>query len=96
MKLLKLLSTNARISLVDLSQKLKLTSKSISYRIKQLTKKEVILGYRAILNLNSINYHYYKVDLNLENLDKIGELRGFVQYHPNITFSERTIGGERF
>jgi len=95
-KLLKLLADNARVSLIELTKEVGLTSKAISNRIKQLKKDKIILGYRAMINLNSINYHFYKVDLNLENLDKIKELRSFIMYQPNVVYSERTIGGSDF
>lgn len=96
LKLLSILAKDARISLIDLTKELNLTSKAISYRIKQLEKKKIILGYRAMLNLNSIGFHYYKVDLNLEDLSKINQLRTFISVHPNIVYSERALGGSDF
>ncbi len=94
--ILHMLGSNARMSLVEMSTQLKLTSKAVSYRVKQLEKKGIILGYKANLNLNSISYHHYKVDLYLENFDKKSLLREFISSHPSVVLSERTIGGSDF
>ena len=94
--LLQLLSRDARASLTSLGKALKLSPKTIGYRIKQLERKKIILSYRTRINLSRLGILYYKVDLMLEDLSRITELKTFVSYYPNIIYFERTIGGSDF
>jgi len=95
-KILKIIATNARIPLVDIARKLKLTSTAISYRIKQLEKKKVILGYRVMISLAKTGYEYYKVDLVLEDVSIRKQLFQFARQHQNCVYVDRTVGGSDF
>lgn len=95
-QILKLIAANAKINLLDLAKKLNLTSMAISYRIKQLEKKKVILGYRALIDYSKFGYEYYKIDLDIEDTTKLKQLQSFAKQHPNILFEDRTIGGSDF
>src|SRR4030042_4644277 len=69
-KILKELSNNARINIVELAEKLKLTRDIINYRIKKLTKEKVIVQYRCYLNLHKIGINLYKIILRTKNLNE--------------------------
>jgi DNA-binding Lrp family transcriptional regulator len=96
LKILSALANNARVSSVAIGKKINLTPKAIRLRIKRLEKKQIILGYKTKINLDAVNYQYYKVDLTLKDLDKLKELEAFTLLHPNITYSERALGGSDF
>lgn len=93
-ELLIRLSKNARISLLDLSGSLKMSPESISYRIKQLKKRGIIQGYRAMIDVHKIGYEFYKAEIRLSKYDKMDQILGFCHRHPNIYQTDRTIGGE--
>jgi Lrp/AsnC family leucine-responsive transcriptional regulator len=92
-KLLKLLAEQARISILDLSEKLNMAPRTIAYRIKQLEKKKVIVAYRMIFNLDKIHYEHYKLDITTRENSIIPKIISFCNKNPNITFIVRTIGG---
>lgn len=91
--ILDYLSKNARIQIVDLALKLDLTSKAIIYRIKNLEKKGIILGYKPKINIEKIGYSMYKIDLILNNNLVKEKIRKFVFQLPNIIHSEEVFGG---
>ncbi len=95
-EILKLISKNAKINLLVLAKKLNLTSMAISYRIKQLEKNKIILGYRALIDYSKFGYEYYKIDLEIEDVTKLKQLQNFAKHHDNIVFENRTIGGSDF
>ncbi len=95
-KILKIVAGHAKTSLLELANKLKLTSMAVSHRIKQLEKKKIILEYRALIDSVKLGYAYYKVDLDLEDITKLKQVREFARHHPNIIFEDRTIGGSDF
>ncbi|MBN1645503.1 Lrp/AsnC family transcriptional regulator [Candidatus Woesearchaeota archaeon] len=91
--ILKTLTEDAKTPLLEIANKLGLSSMAVSYRIKQLQKKQIILGYKALINSSFIGFEYYKIDLQLEQLGRIPELRSYITEHPNIIYEDRTIGG---
>ena len=91
-KILSLLAGNARIALLDLARKSDLTPMAVKYRIKNLTKRGVIQGYRALIDFSKLGYEYYKVDMYLEDVSKIKQLELFCHTHPNIVYVDRTFG----
>ena len=82
--ILKLMAGDARISLLDIALKLNISPRTISYRIKQLEKKEIIRGYRAILNVDKINYQSYKIDIILND---INDLKKLISYCYSIKYT---------
>ena len=93
LEILKLLVPNARIQTTEIAKKLKLSERAIAYRIKLLEKKEVILGYRALLDLAKLGYDYFKVDIKLKDAKKIKELMALARVNPNIVYVNEMISG---
>jgi DNA-binding Lrp family transcriptional regulator len=95
-KLLKLISDNGRISLLDLSEKLNTSPQVIRHHLNNLEKKKIIQGYRALIDVSFLGYRYYKSYINLINTDRLKELENFCKRHQNILNVNRTIGGRDF
>lgn len=95
LKLLRLLTEDSRISIVDLSAKLKMTPKTIINRIRQLEEKKIILGYRTMFDLSKLGYQYFKLFFGLHNinLEKEAKFRDFIKIHPNIVYDNEVLGG---
>jgi len=93
LKILKILSRKANESLVTIGQAVGCSAKLVSYRIKQLEKKKIILGYNAIIDEKKLGYSMYKVDFYLFNHSKIHEMNEFAKNNPNIKNLMKTIGG---
>lgn len=92
-QILKIISNNARIQIIDLAKKINLTSKAIIYRIKNLEKNKIILGYKSKLNLEKINYSMYKIDLKIKNKNIIKNIKSHISQLPNIIHSEEVFEG---
>jgi len=93
LRTLKLLSKNARISLLEIATKLNLPATTIAHRIKKLEEKKIILGYGLLFNFNKVNYNYYRVNLELKDISKIKEMISYCELNKNIIYTMRTIGG---
>ncbi|MBN1645613.1 winged helix-turn-helix transcriptional regulator, partial [Candidatus Woesearchaeota archaeon] len=88
------LSKNARISLLELSRTVKMSPESVSYRIKQLEKKGIIQGYRAMIDVHKLGYEFYKAEIRLASYSQISSILTYCHMHPNIYQVDKTIGGE--
>ncbi|MBS3094105.1 Lrp/AsnC family transcriptional regulator [Candidatus Pacearchaeota archaeon] len=93
-KILKEISVNARINIVDLAEKTKLSRDVVNYRIKKLTKEKIITGYRCFLNLENIGLRYYKLIIRTKNFDEKAEtkLKQFISSHKKATQFLKLIG----
>ena len=96
LRLLKILSDNARIPLLDIANKLHTSPQVARAHIKKLEKNEIILGYKALINIQMLSYRYYKSYINLASMERIASLERFCLQHPNILNVNRTIGGSDF
>lgn len=94
--LLRIISDNARMSLLDISEKMKTSPQVIKNHLKKLEDSKIIQGYRAIIDVSFLGYRYYKSYINLTNTAKLAELELFCKKHPNILNVNRTIGGRDF
>jgi|ETNmetMinimDraft_11_1059920.scaffolds.fasta_scaffold15123_2 DNA-binding Lrp family transcriptional regulator len=93
-KILISLSKNARASLLEIAKEVRISAELTSYRIKQLQKRGIIQGYRAMIDVERLGYHFYKAEIRLSNYKKIKQIMQFCHQHPNIYQVDKTIGGE--
>lgn len=92
--ILKMLSHNARINVVDIARELGTTAIIVKYRIKKLESIGVIAGYRIDIDLEKIGMTFFKVQLYLKNYDTKLEkqFREYCTLNPFITYYIRQIG----
>ncbi|MFC1682033.1 winged helix-turn-helix transcriptional regulator [Nanoarchaeota archaeon] len=90
-KILNILAKNARIPLIEISDKLKVPVRTIAFRIKELEKKEIIQGYRVNINLEKIGYEYYKLNFVLDDCSKNQEIESFCKGDERIIFIDETL-----
>ena len=91
-EILKILSNDARTSLVDIANTLKMDSASIIYRIRNLEKRNIIVGYKADLNLASLKRSFYSIKLYLSRFERKKELLTYLRSKPIVTNFTRSIG----
>lgn len=93
-KLLTTMATEARKSLVELGETLKVNPKNISYKLKKLEKEKVIQGYRVLVDFTKIGYKFYKIWFLLKNMnpENLNKLMQHFRNHPNIIWATKTIG----
>jgi DNA-binding Lrp family transcriptional regulator len=91
-KLLEFLSSNARATLVEIAKELQLTPAAARYRIEQLKKKKVVLGFRPIFDIKKLGYSQYKLDINVKETAVIKKMHAFAKEHDNIFYLDQTLG----
>jgi len=93
-KILKFLSTNARINIVDLAEKTKLSRDIVNYRLKKMEKNKIVVGYRAYPNLEIIGLNHYKIIFRTKNFseEKEKQIKEYVKTHKKATQFLKLIG----
>lgn len=84
------LQVNARISVTELGKKIGLSTPATNERLKKLEEKEVIKGYRAVINPEKINKHV--TAFILYDTKKCKEFRDFCIAHPSVIECHRLAG----
>ena len=82
-KILRTLSTNARLTILEMIDQLSLTRDVINYRMKKLTKDNILSQYRISINLDKIDHKLYKIILRLHSLtpEKEKQLITYIASH---------------
>jgi Lrp/AsnC family leucine-responsive transcriptional regulator len=95
LEIIKMLTKNARESIVSIANKLKISAKTVSARIKQLEKRDIIRGYSALFNMEKLGYVYYKIYFDLQNTtpELLRKLDQFILNYPNIIYRDYVISG---
>jgi len=96
MEILKYLVINSRIPIIEISEKTRLSPKTIVERIKKLKQQEIIIGYRVICNLQKLGYYYFKVNFHFHDMsDKIEKnFREFLKQTPAVIYDDEVLGGD--
>jgi DNA-binding Lrp family transcriptional regulator len=96
LKILKLISNNARIETIKIAKELNISRELARYHLKKLEENNVILKYRpsAWLGSKSIGFSWYFIMLKLNELDEetYEKLKNYITNHFNITYFYKSIG----
>jgi DNA-binding Lrp family transcriptional regulator len=91
-KIVQLISQNSRISTIDMAKELDTTSTIVHYRLKKLMDTNIIIGFTINVNLPKIGYYWYKVDIELNQFDKLSKIINYIEANPNLFYIFGTIG----
>ncbi|VVB73828.1 putative HTH-type transcriptional regulator [uncultured archaeon] len=78
-KILRHLAGNARIRISELAELTKLSPSTVGYRIKQLEKKKMIVGYKCGLDAHRLGRQTCKACISFRNLTK-KKRNAFIEY----------------
>ena len=95
LKILSLLNSDSRKSLVDISHQINLTPNGINNRIKALVKNKIIIGYTISLDWKKLGYEWFAIQIKLqkhgEEIDK--QIKKFFTNHKKVVFYYKYLGG---
>lgn len=93
-KIIHYLSDNCRISLLDLSEKIKMSPNGVKHKIKNLEKNKVIIGYKTKINYEKLGYLHFRVFLHLSKFtnELYNNIKSFLKSKGNIESVSRYMG----
>lgn len=92
--ILKEMAENARIPISEICEKLNTTAKTALSKIRLMEKKNIILGYRAILNIEKLRLENFKAIIYFQNAPqkRIRQFSQFCLLNPYIMYLIKTAG----
>jgi Lrp/AsnC family leucine-responsive transcriptional regulator len=92
-QILDAIALNARIPLMELSKRLGISSPSVCYRIKKLTKKEIIKAFRVAINIKKLGLQNCSINIFLRDQSKKKDILKYLINNPYFEISvDRAIG----
>jgi len=94
-RILRLLSEDCRMSTYKIGEKLNVSADTVSYRINNLLKEEVIKNFTILVNLSKLNYFWYTFSVEMKMFDKTYErkLGEYLKHNSEILRAAKTLGG---
>jgi len=92
LQIIKKLSTQARIRLIDLAKVIKEDPKVIRYHIKKLEKEGIIVGYFTALSLARLNREFIQLDISLRNPKSVKSIIEFFDKTNSCIFAYELLG----
>lgn len=89
-------STDVRQNLSKISQELNISIETVRRRIKDLEKKDVLVGYKIDIDLVKLGYQGYRVDFALNSTKRNAELYEYLKQHKYFYQINKSIGGADF
>lgn len=93
-EIIELLVDNAKLSLIEIAEKTKLSSDTVSYRIKKLIKQKIITHFGILQNMYLLGHQFYSLLLRIDesNKDKIKDFLDFAKNDEQINVLTKQIG----
>ena len=91
-QILEILAKDARISTVEIANKINSTVDTIKNRIKRLTKLDVVQGFRVSIDYNKLGFQFFKVNINLNDYNDRGRIIRYIRLDPHLVMIDKSIG----
>ena len=96
--ILSILSTQARMPILELAQILKKPASTLAFRIRDLEKRKIIQGYTPHVRSKNYGMQSYRLLLFLENMNENSrkKLFNYIQENPFMILAIETVGEWNF
>jgi len=91
-KIIDILKQDPRIETAKISKALGISGSTIAYKIKNLMQKNIIKGFKPILDTSLLDFNKYKVIIRLSQPAKRRHLSSYLSQIPNVIKVMELIG----
>ena len=94
LEIIKLLRDNAKLSLLEISSKIKVSADTVAYRLQKLKQQKIISGFVPVINYASLGYRITALMSQISNLDaeKEKKLHFFLENNEHILWAVKCVG----
>ena len=97
-EIIKIITNNARMPITEIAERLKVTPRTVQYRLKELEKKNIVLAYKALLNPKAMGRVFCKAIIYLENVnqERLNEFISYVYSLQDVVWPMKVMGAWDF
>ena len=92
LKIIKLISTQARLKIIDMARTIHEDPKVISYHLKNLEKKRIIAGYFTALNIDLFRRSFIQINISVKDSSRITNMIDFFDFTGTCVFASELLG----
>jgi len=94
LKIARTLANNARMSLVDIAKKNKMTVRQVRHSLKKLEDEKVVQGYKPLINVSRLGHLWHIMFLRLKScpIEEKEEMIEFLKAMPEVCYVVRGVG----
>ena len=94
LKILKIIANNARMSIVDMAKKTRMTIEKARYSLKKLEREKVIQGYKPLINVGKLGHLWHIMFLRLKSCpaEEKERMIDFLKSLPEVCYVVRGVG----
>ncbi len=92
--ILEILSEHADTPIFKIAEEIKISTDTVTYRVKRLQESDFILGYVPAINYNLINQSVHAILLSIPTMTEkdVGTIQEFLKTNKDILWAVKTIG----
>lgn len=91
-KILKILSSDARIQILELARKIHADPGTIRYRIRSMEKNGIIAGYSLVLDLEKYRSEYHQINITLRNYEALNRILSYFDSTKSSIYAYQSLG----
>jgi len=93
-KILGILANNARMTIVDMAKKTKMSVKNATYSFKKMEKEKIIQGYKPLINVSKLGHLWHIMFLRLKSCpaEEKEKMISFLKNMPEVCYVVRGVG----
>ena len=94
LKVLRTIANNAKMSIVDIAKKTRLTIEKARYSLKKLEKEKVIQGYKPLVDVAKLGYIWHVMFLRLKSSSEVEKEKmiNYLKSFPEVFYVVRGVG----
>ena len=94
LKVLRTIANNAKMSIVDIAKKTRLTIEKARYSLKKLEKEKVIQGYKPLVDVAKLGYIWHVMFLRLKSSseEEKEKMINYLKSFPEVFYVVRGVG----
>ena len=92
LNILKIIASNARMPITEISKRTNMNSDTVAYHINKLIKDKIIQGFRTNIDFEKIGYQYFKVDVYLRDYKQRNKIINYIKNNPHLVAIDETTG----
>ena len=94
LKVLKVISNNARLPTADIARKAKISIERVRYTLKKLEKQEVVQGYKPLMDVSRLGIRWDVIFLRLKSIreEQKEEMINYLKELPEVFYVVQGVG----
>lgn len=94
LELLDVLREDARLPLIDVAKKIKISPDSVAYRLKAMEKSGLVVSYSPVINYSALGYRVHALMFSIKqfNSERENIIKKFMENNPHVLWAVKTLG----